>query len=150
MVAVAQLVRASDCGSEGRGFKSRQPPKERTEMSLSRTTDHFGGQVCGEFSEYHSFSKVTKLAQCGRVLPDRQQEWPHRLTVRTRDFHSRNRSSILRGVTKSPIPLYRALSRLANRTVHYLATSSAILGLGTALLPRRDFSADCRCTSCSR
>ena len=25
-VAVAQLVRASDCGSEGRGFKSRQPP----------------------------------------------------------------------------------------------------------------------------
>jgi hypothetical protein len=29
MVAVAQLVRASDCGSEGRGFKSHQPPKER-------------------------------------------------------------------------------------------------------------------------
>ena len=25
-VAVAQLVRASDCGSEGRGFDSRQPP----------------------------------------------------------------------------------------------------------------------------
>lgn len=26
VVAVAQLVRASDCGSEGRGFKSPQPP----------------------------------------------------------------------------------------------------------------------------
>ena len=26
MVAVAQLVRASDCDSEGRGFKSRQSP----------------------------------------------------------------------------------------------------------------------------
>lgn len=26
---VAQLVRASDCGSEGRGFESRQPPFER-------------------------------------------------------------------------------------------------------------------------
>ena len=26
MVAVAQLVRASACGAEGRGFKSRQPP----------------------------------------------------------------------------------------------------------------------------
>lgn len=26
MVAVAQLVRASDCGSEGRGFKSHQSP----------------------------------------------------------------------------------------------------------------------------
>ena len=25
-VAVAQLVRASDCGSEGRGFESPQPP----------------------------------------------------------------------------------------------------------------------------
>lgn len=27
MVAVAQLVRASVCGTEGRGFKSRQPPQ---------------------------------------------------------------------------------------------------------------------------
>ena len=26
MVAVAQLVRASDCGSEGRGFETHQPP----------------------------------------------------------------------------------------------------------------------------
>ena len=25
-VAVAQLVRASDCGSEGRGFETHQPP----------------------------------------------------------------------------------------------------------------------------
>ena len=27
MVAVAQLVRASDCGSEGRGFDPRQSPR---------------------------------------------------------------------------------------------------------------------------
>ena len=27
MVVVAQLVRASDCGSEGRGFESPQPPQ---------------------------------------------------------------------------------------------------------------------------
>ena len=27
MVIVAQLVRASDCGSEGRGFESRLSPK---------------------------------------------------------------------------------------------------------------------------
>ena len=26
MVGIAQLVRASDCGSEGRGFESRYPP----------------------------------------------------------------------------------------------------------------------------
>ncbi len=29
MVDVAQLVRASDCGSEGRGFESHLPPKNR-------------------------------------------------------------------------------------------------------------------------
>ena len=28
MAVVAQLVRASDCGSEGRGFKSRRPPQK--------------------------------------------------------------------------------------------------------------------------
>ena len=27
MVVVAQLVRASDCGSEGRGFETHHPPK---------------------------------------------------------------------------------------------------------------------------
>ena len=27
MVVVAQLVRASDCGSEGRGFEPRFPPR---------------------------------------------------------------------------------------------------------------------------
>ncbi len=27
MVVIAQLVRASDCGSEGRGFESRFPPR---------------------------------------------------------------------------------------------------------------------------
>ncbi len=28
MEAVAQLVRASDCGSEGRGFETHQPPSQ--------------------------------------------------------------------------------------------------------------------------
>ena len=28
MVVVAQLVRASDCGSEGRGFEPHQPPEK--------------------------------------------------------------------------------------------------------------------------
>ena len=36
-VAVAQLVRASDCGSEGRGFKSPQPPLEQHSACWSRT-----------------------------------------------------------------------------------------------------------------
>src|SRR5690606_3550046 len=29
MVVVAQLVRASDCGSEGRGFETHHPPKKK-------------------------------------------------------------------------------------------------------------------------
>ena len=29
MVAVAQSVRASDCGSEGRGFETHLPPKAK-------------------------------------------------------------------------------------------------------------------------
>ena len=29
MVVVAQLVRASDCGSEGRGFESHLPPEKK-------------------------------------------------------------------------------------------------------------------------
>ena len=29
MVDLAQLVRASDCGSEGRGFEPHIPPKEK-------------------------------------------------------------------------------------------------------------------------
>ena len=30
MVDIAQLVSASDCGSEGRGFESHYPPQKRT------------------------------------------------------------------------------------------------------------------------
>ena len=32
MVIVAQLVRASDCGSEGRGFEPRFPPSGEKEI----------------------------------------------------------------------------------------------------------------------
>lgn len=37
MVVVAQLVRASDCGSECRGFESRLPPLVKTLVSLVKT-----------------------------------------------------------------------------------------------------------------
>gem|GEM_PF-6651696 len=39
MVAVAQLVRASVCGTEGRGFKSRQPPHFQVAGDLRAPTD---------------------------------------------------------------------------------------------------------------
>lgn len=32
MVVVAQLVRASDCGSEGRGFETLRPPKKALQI----------------------------------------------------------------------------------------------------------------------
>ena len=32
MVDVAQLVRVTDCGSEGRGFESHLPPKVQTKQ----------------------------------------------------------------------------------------------------------------------
>ena len=35
MVVVAQLVRASDCGSEGRGFESRLPPVKREVLKIT-------------------------------------------------------------------------------------------------------------------
>ena len=35
MVDIAQLVSASDCGSEGRGFESHYPPHKNNRYSLS-------------------------------------------------------------------------------------------------------------------
>ena len=35
MVTVAQLVRASDCGSEGRGFETHQSPGESRDLKFS-------------------------------------------------------------------------------------------------------------------
>ena len=34
MVVVAQLVRAPDCGSGGRGFESHHPPKKKGAIEL--------------------------------------------------------------------------------------------------------------------
>ena len=45
MVDLAQLVRASDCGSEGRGFEPHIPPKEK--LNRNRLT----GFVFIEFSQ---------------------------------------------------------------------------------------------------
>ena len=36
MVVLAQLVRASDCGSEGRGFEPHIPPKEKLNKNRLR------------------------------------------------------------------------------------------------------------------
>ena len=36
MVVVAQMVRASDCGSEGYGFESRLPPKKKIGLQANQ------------------------------------------------------------------------------------------------------------------
>ena len=36
MVGIAQLVRASDCGSEGRGFESHHPPHKKPQPNRLR------------------------------------------------------------------------------------------------------------------
>ena len=41
MVVVAQLVRASDCGSEGRGFESHLPQQKATFESLLVVTSPY-------------------------------------------------------------------------------------------------------------
>ena len=45
MVGVAQLVRAPDCGSGGRGFKSHYPPVEPLAQSVEHLT--FNQRVLG-------------------------------------------------------------------------------------------------------
>lgn len=37
MVVVAQLVRVSVCGTEGRGFESRLPPKRQSLLNFEKT-----------------------------------------------------------------------------------------------------------------
>ena len=37
MVVVAQLVRVSVCGTEGRGFESRLPPKSKSLLLFEKT-----------------------------------------------------------------------------------------------------------------
>ena len=41
MVVVAQLVRASDCGSEGRGFESHLPPGKKKAVPNMRDSPFF-------------------------------------------------------------------------------------------------------------
>ena len=71
MVGVAQLVRASGCGPEGRGFDPHRSPNNKL-------------LVINITSSFH-------------ISLD---NWPHRLMVRTSPFHGGNRGSNPLGVTK--------------------------------------------------
>ena len=47
MVDVAQSVRVTDCGSEGRGFESHLPPEEQTKQKGVDYSTPFVFVVCG-------------------------------------------------------------------------------------------------------
>lgn len=51
MVVVAQLVRASDCDSEGRGFETHHPPKR-----FPLRVGFFIGYGYNKWHDYHVFS----------------------------------------------------------------------------------------------
>ena len=69
MVVVAQLVRASDCGSEGRGFEPHLPPKILLKVLSKKTTkvrqalqiQRFVGLLCCKYvrKERHLFFVVS-------------------------------------------------------------------------------------------
>lgn len=75
MVGVAQSVRASGCGSEGRGFDPHRPPHclERfyaLVAQLDRATD-FGSVGCrfDSFRAHHLNREDALLAQLDRATP---------------------------------------------------------------------------------
>ena len=68
MEVVAQLVRASDCGSEGRGFETRLPPQTKSQ--------YFYWLFC--FIIFLSSSRTTHaIAQASLVYPKDAQLQKH-------------------------------------------------------------------------
>ena len=82
MVSVAQLVRASGCGPEGRGFKSHRSPTVK-KPKFQKTNPN------------RDFKIGIWILLFGIFY------WPHRLMVRTSPFHGGNRGSNPLGVTRS-------------------------------------------------
>gem|GEM_PF-2000217 len=56
MVVVAQLVRALDCGSRGRGFKSHHPPKQKTQLTRIQLIGFFIYKKTIPFSKFAGYS----------------------------------------------------------------------------------------------
>ncbi len=74
MVGVAQLVRASDCGSEGRGFEPRYPPHKVE-----------NAQVADSNGEALSYGPLAQLAEQGTLNPKVVGSTPTRPTITLRE-----------------------------------------------------------------
>ena len=71
MVAVAQLVRASDCGSEGRGFETHQSPGHPALAGF-----FFGHTSAGAFSTHVNYGKpFVNMALLATCLPIYRYFW---------------------------------------------------------------------------
>ena len=62
MVVLAQLVRASDCGSEGRGFEPHIPPK-RENLKKIRLRAYFFMSTLYELIQSEYKTEYTKLKE---------------------------------------------------------------------------------------
>ena len=68
MVVVAQLVRALDCGSRGRGFKSRLPPYWRSLRSVSMADPHGISGSSADIWEKQSGTKIVSTKDAKREI----------------------------------------------------------------------------------
>ncbi len=81
MVVVAQLVRASDCGSEGRGFDPHLPPKNKAKAGNLRLSAffvfHWRGRVQSIlYSEFIGHLITTKKVSLLRPLSGKRGSNP--------------------------------------------------------------------------
>ena len=63
MVVVAQFVRASDCGSEGRGFETHHPP-----FKASQIVGLFCFHILTEKFDYNNWVNIIDKVNCFRYL----------------------------------------------------------------------------------
>ena len=107
MVVVAQLVRALDCGSRGRGFKSPQPPLVKTPGNTS-ILSAAGRLSCAVLKRDVS----TYLTCYGLFWPQSPHRRAHKLL--SRQFHAIGAANYRRaphsrqgsaGIRESPLPL---------------------------------------------
>ena len=62
MAGVAQLVRASDCGSEGRGFEPRYSPHFNSVVDVIRSVF-----FCSDGRSFFIFIEFLRNADCFRI-----------------------------------------------------------------------------------
>ena len=63
MVVLAQLVRASDCGSEGRGFEPHTPPKLKIPVKIRLRAYFFMSKLYQLIQSEYKFEYITEYVK---------------------------------------------------------------------------------------